>query len=1145
MKVLQAAVLGREQPPVLDVSQVGSTVVATIPLEHHTSIAVAELFCGGFSGWSQGVHVLHRAGLPIHMAWRVDNAPEVVPMLTSQEPGIQVLTEQDQFELQPPPAHTLLLADIQDCWWLRAFSQAMPQLVTISAPCPAWSVAGFSRGLTSQEGKLMLRAADICGAMQPKAVLLEQVEGFPKHADYSAVMCAWASVGFTVQWKATLDLLDVLPTSRKRFLAVLTHTSVPGVLPRLPQAWSTGKRPTLQSASALFKLPDPLLEALCPRPEALKLYLCPAFIPKRTDAVRAPDPQRYRVRLAGDTASCFMARYTRQHELPQSLLQDKGLMGTLTMEGGCIRFFGQPEVASMHGLVRPLRVTTQVSQEMLLLGNAIATPHAVAGLAQGLYYLGYTMGPTMKEAVDFALEQRIHASNSLLLPCTEEWLLCRAEHLPELFLRLSPPKPLQLCSPSPFQRCCFGSQQLSLQIATCLPASSVLAHLGLSELGLLDRNSGNEAVLSMPDARLPVLGCFEWCHANPAATCVSLLTEEQGFVLPHDAQTVLHLAQAGSQLSVTTGQQLGIFHPAGSRVENVRDLPRLCLGLFEDTECPHFEAEFSTQEVFSFQLQEHAHGFRWQVPMESATLFRLSFPHFLLPPLGWKWVEHLGSDPPATVTIGLEPQLHMPSLMPHRLRHLMRVWLFRAQLIYTTGWHALPTLGATQAVEVHVVSQCVWKGQLPLALTLADAIRMWAAASTAVRLATAARVFSGVAALADHLCLRDIAALSVRLRKSRITEALILTVHPEIMGGGAKTETKEWAQSHIAQVCLSEGMDLHQAPAFVDKLVAQSAPRKLQLLADKPASEQWHSIQEMAKAAGLEIPSCSRVAGKAEARIRKAQASKRLPKPPQVSVEDVAIAPGFFQHEDGTDAQIIVQMRPGASGVCLVSRDQAAAILDAMPAGQVDSLGLLVLGHDCPCSASCSGRVLFLGLAKGSNAPVLLAACLHNMGSSPVRTSLAHKGHVELPPISVCHFEAHAQDFEAPAWERLSHSPVRTVLELFAESGAAHAFSSPWSRRFTLRSQIPFHSWPRLIKAPLTLCLVCQGTTVSFVLRRRLNWPSALSTRSSGLGTAKRSASACHSSSASSVALSAPEVVMACESPQPNSSSSISKSVLG
>ena len=53
-----------------------------------------------------------------------------------------------------------------------------------------------------------------------------------------------------------------------------------------------------------------------------------------------------------------------------------------------------------------------------------------------------------------------------------------------------------------------------------------------------------------------------------------------------------------------------------------------------------------------------------------------------------------------------------------------------------------------------------------------------------------------------------------------------------------------------------------------------------------------------------------------------------------------------------------------------------------------------------------SRRLLFTGFAKGANAPILLAACLHNVGSAAIKTSLSYNGKVDMPPIAVCHFHA-------------------------------------------------------------------------------------------------------------------------------------------
>ena len=1057
LKILQAVVLGEEQPPILDVSQCGSTIVAAVPLEHHTSITVAELFCGGFSGWSQSVYVLHRAGVPVHMAWKVDHNKDVLPMLLGQDPDLHVIEREDEFELVAPPGHNMLVADIAEDWWLRAFSAAMPQVVTISSPCQAWSSAAYGKGLSCQEGRLLLRAADICGAMMSPVVLLEQVEGFWKHADCAAVLKAWGDVGYTMQWKATLDLQEVLPTTRRRFLAVLTHRRLHPFVPSFQEAWSLGARPTLRSACAIFNMPLPLLEPLILSPETLKLYLRPDLIPKRLGAARAPDASRFRIRSGPDTASCFMAMYTRQHELPFALLESKGLLGSLVYDGTHVRFFGQPEISSMHGLQQPLRISADTAVEMQLLGNAISTPHAIATLAQGLRCLGVSASPSIAQAVRLAVEGRIHADNSVFLPMGDGWLLCHEQQLPGVLVstRLKTLSPLPRVSA--FRRWDLQTLELSceMQIATCLTPPSVSAHVGRSAKEVPCATCATQAPRVFEVTALPELGCFEWTSCEQTGPCATVLADGTSFVLPKQGSLAWsHVLAVGQHMQLQEGHELSLFDPAGARLQDLAQLPTLFLGIEEAEDSCWCEPEFSYEDVKDLRLFPVAERLCWHVSPDKLDYFRLSFPVHLLRPLGWKWCEEKASVAPFAVALSLCPLPDQLTLAADKLRHLIRVWLFRAQLAELTGWEHWPLPFATHPVEVHVVARKVWGGRLPVNMHISSLETLWGAASVAVGLPEACRIFSGPERAGEDAtvqCLRDGIA---KVRLSRHTARPILTVHPEMRGGGSKTDTKEWAQAAVAKACLDNGLELSRTSTFAAKLVEQCTPKKLELaLHEQPPLAQWEAIQDLAQQAGIAIPVASAAAAKAEARMLKAQASRKLPRPAPIAVEDVTVAPGFFQNEDGSEAQIVQQMRPGASGVYLVSVEQARDLLAAMPSGQADALGLLVLGHECPQPSSCSGRVSFPGLARHTKAPLLLAACLHNVGSATIRTSLAHNGKVDLPAIAVCLFEAAAPDFEPAQWARMCASPVRAVLDLFAESGAAQAFSAPWSRKFLLKDR--------------------------------------------------------------------------------------------
>ena len=59
-------------------------------------------------------------------------------------------------------------------------------------------------------------------------VLIEQVANFCKHVHFPLVLHAWSMAGYVVAWQDTLNLLDVLPGQRVRFLLMLRHREFHG-----------------------------------------------------------------------------------------------------------------------------------------------------------------------------------------------------------------------------------------------------------------------------------------------------------------------------------------------------------------------------------------------------------------------------------------------------------------------------------------------------------------------------------------------------------------------------------------------------------------------------------------------------------------------------------------------------------------------------------------------------------------------------------------------------------------------------------------------------------------------------------------------------------------------------------------------------
>ena len=388
IKVVQSLIHVSGEEYMLDCTHVNTLVICTAALNMDSNICMAELFSGGFAGWSQ-------AGLPLHVKWSLDVDEDCERMSQAQTPGLQCISQASELEqiTADTPQALDVCANINWDWWLRSFSLRPVHVVTLSPPCQPWSAAGTGSGLAAADGWLMLRAIDILGAFQPPIVTLEQVAGFLHHAHFPHVMHAWQQVGYKVQWQATLDLLDVLPSSRVRVILVFRHSACTGP-PALPGInWTVAQRQNLATARVLLDLPADMLQPLLLTEELKSVYFDPWYMPPSTGSQQPQRVENFRVRTEAGIAGCFLAQYQFQHELPEGQLASKGLLGFVLRHRGNLSFFAGAEVAATYCLV-----LTRGTQ-MRMLGNAIAVPHAAAGLAVACRALGRAEVPEPPAAV--------------------------------------------------------------------------------------------------------------------------------------------------------------------------------------------------------------------------------------------------------------------------------------------------------------------------------------------------------------------------------------------------------------------------------------------------------------------------------------------------------------------------------------------------------------------------------------------------------------------------------------------------------------------------------------------------------------------------------------------------------------------------
>ena len=115
----------------------------------------------------------------------------------------------------------LFQGDLRQGWWLQLVCHV--DVLLISPPCPAWSLANIAHDLSRDDGFLTIEILLKATVLQPSAIVLENVSKFMAHAHYPIVLDVLDWLGWKVEWGCKANLSDVLPQSRERSLLTLVR----------------------------------------------------------------------------------------------------------------------------------------------------------------------------------------------------------------------------------------------------------------------------------------------------------------------------------------------------------------------------------------------------------------------------------------------------------------------------------------------------------------------------------------------------------------------------------------------------------------------------------------------------------------------------------------------------------------------------------------------------------------------------------------------------------------------------------------------------------------------------------------------------------------------------------------------------------
>eukprot|EP00438_Fugacium_kawagutii_P033239 Skav228423 [mRNA] locus=scaffold1325:267313:272607:+ [translate_table: standard] len=271
----------------------------------------------------------------------------------------------------------------------------------------------------------------------------------------------------------------------------------------------------------------------------------------------------------------------------------------------------------------------------------------------------------------------------------------------------------------------------------------------------------------------------------------------------------------------------------------------------------------------------------------------------------------------------------------------------------------------------------------------------------------------------------------------------------QLRGGGFQTPKPDavtTTKNDLARLFLQLGCELQETSQTVEKLVQLNgiAAIKHALRMREPA-DKLSQLERLARTNGLTLPSYH-VSELKRNNANQQRQNKQKIKTREVVVSDYKLATGVFKNQDGTDCQILDQIKHAASGVMLSSRAQAEPWLQHTSKISQDELGILIMGCcDNPDALGCTKHSIPANTVDGS--PVIIAGCLHQLGNKNVEVVNPKGAEVALEDSTVVAVTVYRDELDGQTWKEVTKSPVKGALELLAKSQiTVSMLASPWGR---------------------------------------------------------------------------------------------------
>ena len=343
-------------------------------------LAVCETFAGGYAGWSRAIN----ADISLKDLFTVKTAIDhdtIAAEVYAKNFSTEVTTTESFLSMPIIPLHTFLCEDFNARSMHLIQNIQQHEIWTASLPCQPWSSASRKAGLNSPEGRVWHEFARAISIARPRCILLENVAPLVEHEHWPVLRNLFTDAKYRIAWQTVQDGLEHAScTNRRRWLAILIDSLTPFRDPAPFTVMWQALQPIKLSLRAVvpLSLPPSHRDSLTLDPDTLERYAHPRFM-RKGDTFASRD-----VCNAGRLATA-MAAYTTQHDLPDDLLQEKGLFGQIVNchpDANMYRFLSPFETALALVNTDFLILPEDVKSAARMVGNAISVCHATIVLCQ-------------------------------------------------------------------------------------------------------------------------------------------------------------------------------------------------------------------------------------------------------------------------------------------------------------------------------------------------------------------------------------------------------------------------------------------------------------------------------------------------------------------------------------------------------------------------------------------------------------------------------------------------------------------------------------------------------------------------------------------------------------------------------------------